>query len=357
VVGHDAVQTARSGNGGNGVAGTPMAEATGVDAMRDPSFLLQLYRRMVTIRRTEETLVRLFAEGRLPGFIHSYAGEEATAVGVCAALSRDDYITSTHRGHGHILAKGGDLNRLMAEVFGRRTGYCGGKGGSMHIADLEIGVLGANGVIGAGIPIAAGAACSSLLTGQGRVAVAFFGDGAADIGTFHESLNLASIWDLPVVFVCENNGYAEFMPVHEHMSAAHVSDRAAAYAIPGVTVDGNDVLAVYEATLAAVERARAGGGPTLLESVTYRLHGHYEGDPGRYRTAEEVSRWRERDPIPRFAAHLSGLGVLADQEREEIDREVRGAVERAVEFAERSEPPDPATALVDVYSDRVEHGW
>jgi pyruvate dehydrogenase E1 component alpha subunit len=320
-------------------------------------FLLGLYRKMVEIREVEEALIRLFAEGRMPGFIHSYIGEEATGVGVCAALRSDDYITSTHRGHGHILAKGGDLSRFMAEVFGRRTGYCGGKGGSMHIADFEIGILGANGVVGGGIPIAAGAACSSVLATQDRVAAAFFGDGAADIGSFHESLNLAAIWKLPVVFVCENNGYADFISTQDHMLIEHISERAAAYGIPGVTVDGNDVLSVYEAALEAVQRARAGDGPTLFEAVTYRWRGHYEGDPQPYRADDEVAQWRERDPIKRFREQLFELGILSDADVQTIQEEVQAAIERAVVFAESSSMPDPSAALTDVYTDLVEEGW
>jgi pyruvate dehydrogenase E1 component alpha subunit len=332
-------------------------ETAALQKRYEPSFLVGLYRKMAEIREVEEALIRLFAEGRMPGFIHSYIGEEATGVGVCAALRSDDYITSTHRGHGHILAKGGDLRRFMAEVFGRSTGYCGGKGGSMHIADFEIGILGANGVVGGGIPIAAGAACSSLLAGQDRVAVAFFGDGAADIGSFHESLNLAAIWRLPVVFVCENNGYADFISTHDHMLIEHVSERASAYGIPGVTVDGNDVTAVYEATRDAVHRARSGDGPTLLEAVTYRWRGHYEGDPQPYRTDEEVEGWRERDPIKRLREQLLDLGIMTETDVQTIRAEIRAAVEQAVEFAEGSATPEPSAALTDVYTDLVEEGW
>jgi TPP-dependent pyruvate/acetoin dehydrogenase alpha subunit len=320
-------------------------------------FLLDLYRKMVEIREVEEALIRLFAEGRMPGFIHSYIGEEATAVGVCAALRSDDYITSTHRGHGHILAKGGDLRRFMAEVFGRQTGYCGGKGGSMHIADFQIGILGANGVVGGGIPIAAGAACSSVLADQDRVAVSFFGDGAADIGVFHESLNLAAIWKLPVVFVCENNGYADFISTKDHMLIERISDRAAAYGIPGVSVDGNDVIAVHEAAREAVHRARAGEGPTLFEAVTYRWRGHYEGDPQPYRTDDEVARWRERDPIKRFEEQLLETEVLSGNDADAVRAEIKTAIEDAVEFAESSAMPEPSAALTDVYSDMVEEGW
>jgi len=323
----------------------------------EPAFLLGLYRKMVEIREVEGALARMFAQGRMGGFLHSYIGEEATAVGACAALRPDDYVTSTHRGHGHILAKGGDLRRFMAEIFGRATGYCGGKGGSMHIADFELGILGANGIVGAGIPIAAGAACSSVLLEQGRVALAFFGDGAADIGAFHESLNLASVWELPVVFLCENNGFAEFLPVREHLRVERISDRAAAYGIPGASFDGNDVLAVHEAVREAVERARAGGGPALLEAVTYRFRGHYEGDPEAYRTAEEVAEWREKDPIERLRGQLEGWGLLDEAAAEEIRAAALAAIDEAVEFAEGSPWPEPEDALRDVYTDLVEEGW
>lgn len=335
----------------------PATETMALAQRYKPTFLLDLYRKMVEIREVEEALIRLFAEGRMPGFIHSYIGEEAVGVGVCAALRSDDYITSTHRGHGHILAKGGDLNRFMAEVFGRATGYCGGKGGSMHIADFEIGILGANGVVGGGIGIAAGAACSSVLGNQDRVAVSFFGDGAADIGAFHESLNLAAIWKLPVVFVCENNGYADFISTRDHMLIEHVAQRSTAYGIPGVTVDGNDVLAVYEAAQEAVQLARSGGGPTLLEAVTYRWRGHYEGDPQPYRTNDEVARWRERDPIKRFHEQLSELELLTEADIQNVRAETKARIEEAVAFAESSDVPAPGMALTDVYTDLVEEGW
>jgi TPP-dependent pyruvate/acetoin dehydrogenase alpha subunit len=323
----------------------------------EPEFLLGLYRKMVEIRVVEQELIALFAKGRMPGFIHSYVGEEATAVGVCAALDTHDYITSTHRGHGHILAKGGDLNRFMAEVFGRATGYCNGKGGSMHIADFDIGILGANGIVGGGIPIAGGAACSSVMLGTGRVAVSFFGDGAANIGAFHESLNLAAIWDLPVVFVCENNGYADFIPTRDAMRIERVADRGAAYGMPGDTVDGNDVLAVYETALRAVDRARGGHGPTLLEAVTYRWRGHFEGDPQPYRTKSEVTGWQEKDPVRRFRDILVGAGVLTPDDEARVDAEVRAALDAAVKFAEDSPLPTHAAALEDVYTDLTEEGW
>lgn len=336
-----------------------MTETTAVPdpTTHEPAFMLDLYRRMVSIRETEQEVLSLFAQGRMPGFIHSYIGEEATAVGVCAALERDDQITSTHRGHGHILAKGGDVQRFMAEIFGRSTGYCGGKGGSMHIADFEIGILGANGVVGGGIPIAAGAACSAVMLGSGQVSVAFFGDGAANIGVFHESLNLAAIWDLPVIFVCENNGYADFIPAHEAMRVEHVSDRAPAYGMAGEWVDGNDVLAVLDTTRRAVKRARSGGGPTLLEAVTYRWRGHFEGDPQPYRTREEVERWKAKDPIARFRALLLDRGILDEEADTALRAEIADGIADAVRFAEASPVPEPAAALRDVYTDLTEEGW
>lgn len=319
--------------------------------------LLEMYRSMVLIREAEETLIRLFSQNRMPGFIHSYIGEEATAVGVCNALRPDDYITSTHRGHGHILAKGGDLNLFFAELYGKASGYCKGKGGSMHVADLDLGILGANGIVGGGIPIAAGAALASRMQGLDRVAVSFMGDGATDIGAFHESLNLAAIWDVPAVFVVENNGFADFIPQHAHQKIERSSDRAASYGMPGVSVDGNDVEAVYEAASSAVDRGRAGGGPTLIECVTYRWRGHFEGDPQPYRTQEEVEEWKTRDPLINARRRLREAGLLDDEGEEAIRTEVKGQVQAAVDFAEAAPAPAPESALEDVFSDLVEEGW
>jgi TPP-dependent pyruvate/acetoin dehydrogenase alpha subunit len=312
------------------------------------SDLLDTYRTMALIREAEQTLVRLFAENRVPGFIHSYIGEEATAVGVCSVLRSDDYVTSTHRGHGHLIAKGADLRRFFAELYGRRSGYCRGKGGSMHVTDLDLGILGANGVVGAGIPIAAGAGLAAQMQGLDRVAVSFFGDGATDIGVFHEALNLASLWHLPAVFVCENNGYADFMARSTHQPIERIADRAAAYAMPGVHVDGNDVEAVRAAAVEAVARARDGDGPTLVECETYRIRGHYEGDPQPYRTREEVEEWRRRDPLAIAEARLRERGELDDASNDAIHAEARRLVEDAVAFAESEPLPDPAEALEDV---------
>jgi pyruvate dehydrogenase E1 component alpha subunit len=319
--------------------------------------LLEMYRSMFLIRESEETLLRLFAQNRMPGFIHSYIGEEATAVGVCSALRHDDYITSHHRGHGHILAKGGNLNSFFAELYGKATGYCRGKGGSMHVADLDLGILGANGIVGAGIPIAAGAALAAQMEGSDRVAVSFTGDGASDIGAFHESLNLAALWNLPTICVVENNGYADFISQREHQKIERISDRADAYGMPGITVDGNDVVAVYEAALEAVDRARGGGGPTLMECVTYRIRGHFEGDPQAYRTQAEVEQWKRRDPLTRLEERLRLRSSSFDQDKESIATEVRERIARAIEFAESSPVPEPKDALEDAYTDVVETGW
>jgi acetoin:2,6-dichlorophenolindophenol oxidoreductase subunit alpha len=320
------------------------------------SELLEMYRTMVLIREAEQTLVRLFAENRVPGFIHSYIGEEATAVGICSVLRDDDYVTSTHRGHGHLLAKGADLRRFFAELYGRRSGYCRGKGGSMHVTDLDLGILGANGIVGAGIPIAAGAALAADMRGLDRVAVSFFGDGATDIGVFHEALNLASLWRVPAVFVCENNGYADFMARASHQPIERIADRAAAYAMPGVRVDGNDVEAVRDAAADAVARARSGGGPSLIEAETYRIRGHYEGDPQPYRTAEEVDAWRGRDPLAIAAARLRERDALGDGREEQIRDEARRLVEDAVAFAESEPLPEPEEALEDVYAGMARAG-
>jgi pyruvate dehydrogenase E1 component alpha subunit len=321
------------------VAAPPSADvATGLD----------LLRRMLRVRRFEERMAVLAAAGEIFG--HLYIGEEAVAAGVCAALRDDDWITSTHRGHGHIIAKGGDLGRCMAELYGKATGYCGGKGGSMHIAHLALGIIGANGIVGAGIPLATGAALASRLRGSNQVSVSFFGDGAANHGTFHESLNLAAVWSLPVVFVCENNGWAELTRTEE-VTAGEIVARAAGYGIPGVAVDGNDAYAVYAAASAAVASARTGAGPTLIEARTYRIREHAEG-MGRFsvlREEAEVERWRERDPIKLHRARLVEAGV-AEAELDRLDEEIKADVDAAVEFARTSPTPDPATALTDIFA-------
>jgi len=318
--------------------------------MVEKAKLLEMYRQMLTIRFFEEKVFELYGQNLVPGTIHLYAGEEAVAVGVCANLRKDDYITSTHRGHGHCIAKGARLNKTMAEILGRKTGYCKGKGGSMHIADFSIGMLGATAVVGAGIPIAAGAGLSVKLRGTDQVAACFFGEGASNQGTFHEGINLAAVWSLPVVFVCENNLYAMGTSQTRIMSIENVADRATAYGIPGVAVDGNDVLAVYEAAREAVERARRGEGPTLIECKTYRQKGHSRFDPATYRPKEEVETWLKKDPIARLQTRLFEMGVLTEIENQKMVEEAKRAVEEATKFAVESPFPEPEEAFEDVYS-------
>lgn len=310
---------------------------------------LELYRRMTLIREFELRVAALFAAGELPGFVHLYLGQEAVAVGVCAALRDSDYITSTHRGHGHLLAKGGDPRRMMAELYGKATGYCKGKGGSMHIADPAIGILGANGIVGAGIPIATGAALTARLRHTDGVAVAFFGEGASNEGTFHESLNLAAARRLPAIFVCENNLYGVSTFIGRVTGNQEIADRAAGYGIPGIQVDGNDVAAVHAVASTAVARARAGEGPTLIEAKTYRWKTHFEGEPDTYRPPEEVADWKRRDPIPRFAERLIQDGV-SQASLGTIEEEVRVRVAEAVEFGRQGPHPEPSDALIDVYA-------
>ncbi len=311
--------------------------------------LLELYRKMVTIRVFEENTAELFAKGEIPGFVHLYVGEEATAVGVIAHLKDHDYIASTHRGHGHLIARGGDVKQMYAELFGRKTGYCKGKGGSMHIADLSLGFLGANGIVGAGLPLIAGAAFACKYRGDDGVAVCFFGDGASNRGTFHEALNMASIWKLPAIFVCENNMYAISLSQELHQNIDDVADRAAAYGLPGISVDGNDLFAVYEAAEEAVKRARNGDGPTLIESKTYRWRGHFEGDPVVYRTEEELQAWKKKDPIERAKKRMMETGVLTEEEDKAIWEEVRSEIQEGIEFAKNSPLPEEESLLEDVY--------
>jgi pyruvate dehydrogenase E1 component alpha subunit len=312
--------------------------------------LVELFRKMLEIRSFEEKVFELYAQNLVPGTIHLYLGEEAVAVGVCSALRKDDYITSTHRGHGHCIAKGADLKRTMAEILGKKTGYCKGKGGSMHIADFSIGMLGATAVVGAGLPIAIGAGLSAKLRGTDQVVACFFGEGASNQGTFHESINMASTWKLPVIFICENNLYAMGTRQSRVMAIENVADRATAYGIPGVVVDGNDVLAVYEATQRTVERARKGEGPTLVECKTYRHKGHSRVDPAKYRPKEEVEEWLAKDPIKRFKEKLLQTNTLMESDIQQIEREVLAEIEEAVKFAKESPHPAPEEALEDVYA-------
>ena len=313
------------------------------------NFLAGLYASMYKIRYFEQEAVKLYRNKELPGWLHSYIGEEAVAVGACASLNRDDYITSTHRGHGHCIAKGADLKRMMAELFGKEAGYCKGKGGSMHIADFSIGILGANGIVGGGIPIATGTALASQYLEDGRVTVCFFGDGASNQGGFHESLNLASLWKLPVVYVCENNLYAETTPQADHQPIRDIADRAKSYNMPGVIVDGNDVLAVYEETNKAVERARSGRGPTLVECKTYRHRGHWEGDPEVYRTKEEVKEWKKRDPLKKFKKYLLENDITQSKEISLVEKKIEDEIKDAVKYAQASPLPKPESALEDLY--------
>lgn len=309
--------------------------------------LLRMYRKMILIRRFEERMYELYTQGKIVGTIHPYIGQEAGAVGVAEALRPDDYVTSNHRGHGHTLAKGLHPDRMMAELLGRATGYCGGKGGSMHVSDIAAGILGANGIVGAGLPIAVGAAMSSKMQRTGRVSVSFFGDGGANAGVAHEAMNIAAIWKLPVIFVCENNLYSLSASFAKVSSVQDLSVRAAGYGMPGVSVDGMDVLAVHEAAAAAVERARSGQGPSFIVSRTYRFMGHSRGDPnhGVYRSKEEWETWKKRDPLTVAADHL-GLG---ETERKAYLEEGRQVIDKAAEFALNSPWPEAGAAFTDIY--------
>jgi pyruvate dehydrogenase E1 component alpha subunit len=312
--------------------------------------LREALRRMRRIRRFEEAAEDSYVRGLSYGTMHLSIGQEATAVGVCMPLSDADAITSTHRGHGHCIAKGAELKPMFAEFLGRETGYCKGRGGSMHIADPSRGNLGANGIVGGGLPIAVGAALSAKRRGKGAVAVAFFGDGANNEGAFHEALNLASVWRLPVVFVCENNQYAMSTAITRSTAVPNVADRASAYAMPAEIVDGNSFALVAEASFRAVERARAGGGPTLIEAKTYRTRGHSRSDRNRYRSREEIESWKARDPIVAFEAELVAFGLASVEEIATIDAETRAEMAAAIEFALASPMPDPAELTRDVYS-------
>ncbi len=312
----------------------------------------KMYRQMVAIRRFEETVSQLADQGKLVGEAHVYIGQEASGVGICAALNDDDLITSTHRGHGHVIAKGADIRRMMAELFGRRTGYCKGKGGSMHVADVSLGILGANGIVGGGISIATGAALAAQVKGDGRIAACFFGDGASNEGSFHESMNLASVWKLPIIFVCENNKYQEFS-TSAPLIAGSVHERAQAYQMPGVLVDGQDVVAVYQAASEAAQRARSGAGPTLIETDTYRFAGHFVGEDkvvGSYRPEKELDDWQLRDPLLVFKSWLINNRVLSEAQLSSIEALVENDIKEAVSFAESSPFPEPEEALQDLFA-------
>ena len=312
-------------------------------------FLLNLYKTMVKIRNFELMAEKLFLEGELLGFIHLYIGEEAIATGVMANLRKDDFITSTHRGHGHMIAKGADVNRMMAELYGRTTGYCKGKGGSMHIADFSIGVLGANGVVGGGLPIAVGAGLGIKMKKADQVVVAFFGDGASNTGAFHESLNFASIYRLPLIFIVENNHYASTASTKETTAIENISDRAVSYGIPGVTIDGNDIIVVYEIAKAMIKRAREGGGPSLIEAKTYRIKGHFVGDPELYRDKKEVEEFWLKEPIKKFEKKLFELKMLNEVEKKKIWENNQKEIKEAAKFAKESPIPSNKEALTDLF--------
>jgi pyruvate dehydrogenase E1 component alpha subunit len=310
---------------------------------------LALYQRMLTIRRFEERCNYLYMQGRIPSTLHLYIGQEAVAVGVCANLNDTDYVASTHRPHGHAIAKGVSLRSIMAELFARETGCCKGKGGSMHVGDMRVGMFPAIAIVGGGIPVATGAALACKRLGNGGVAVSFFGEGATNEGAFHEAVNMAALWNLPALFVCENNLYAASTPVATAFRKPDVAGRAAAYGLPGEVVDGNDVLAVCEAAGRAISRARAGGGPTLLECKTYRLCGHSRSDPRTYRSKDEEAEWATRDPILRLGERLKAEGLATDESLAQVETEVAAAIDDAVAFADESPSPRAEEALEDVF--------
>ena len=322
---------------------------------RQPSdkVLKQLHLKMVRIRRFEEEAGRLMESSKIPGALHLYVGQEAVAAGVMQHLSNQDQITSTHRGHGHLVAKGGEFDRMFAELFGRATGYCKGKGGSMHISNMEVGMLGANGIVGGGPPIAVGAAFSNRFRKTDNVTVAFFGDGASNEGSFHEAANMAALYRLPCVFVCENNGFGEYTPQAKHQAVVDVADRASGYGMPGVVVDGMDVMAVYETAGEAIERARRGEGPSLLECKTYRFYDHVgvRGMGLSYRTDEELEEWKKRDAISSFEASLISQGVMTDRSVKAVYTRVNREITAGIEFAEKSPYPEASELLENVYSD------
>jgi len=318
--------------------------------MLDRKIKIEMLKRMMLIRAFEEKAEELFMRNLVHGTMHLSVGEEAVAVGSIFALNREDYITSTHRGHGHMIAKGGDIKKMFAEFLGKDTGYCHGRGGSMHIADFSLNNIGATGIVGAGIPIATGAAFAIKYMRRKEIVLCFFGDGAANEGTFYESLNMASIWNLPIIFMCENNMYAMSSPVSKFIPTPNISDRAKSFSIPGVTVDGMDVIAVYEVTKEAADRARNGGGPTLIEAKTYRYKGHSKSDKNVYRTKEEIEEWKKKDPIVNFIKKLKELGDLNDKTLESIKNDVEKTIEEGVNFALNSKEPSPDTLMWYVYA-------
>jgi len=312
--------------------------------------LMEMYRRMVRIREFELAAMDLFKRGQVKGAIHLYIGQEASGVGVCLALRKEDLIAGTHRSHGHNLAKGADPKRMMAEILGKETGYCKGRGGSMHIAAFETGSLGALAVVGSGIPLAVGAALAFQMRGEDRVAVPFTGEAGSNTGNWHEGLNMASVWNLPVVFVLENNHYGVSTNIEDVVKVKDLSQRALAYGIPGIRVDGFDVVAVYRAALQAVERARRGEGPTLLVTESYRFEGHYAGEPEVYRTRAEVKEYRKKDPIPRFRNDVVNDGLAKPAELDAINAEIKQEIADAVQYARQSPEPAPSTAMEYIYA-------
>ena len=331
----------------------PMSEVNTPYAIRaySPEALKSALRKMILIRKFEEGAEDCYTRGLIHGTMHLSIGQEASAVGSCMSLSDEDKITSTHRGHGHCVAKNADLGKMFAEFFGKETGYCRGRGGSMHIADVTKGNLGANGIVGGGLPIAVGAALSAKRLGTGAVTICFFGDGANNEGAFHEALNMASVWKLPVVFVCENNKYGMSTSIERSTAVKNIAERAAAYSMPGVTVDGNDFSAVTEAVDTAVARARAGEGPSLVENLTYRWRGHSKSDRNRYRTKEEISEWMELDPIRQMSELLVSHKIISEREIEELQAETTQVIKDAIEFATASPSPELKDAIRFVYTE------
>ncbi|MBN1298968.1 MAG: thiamine pyrophosphate-dependent dehydrogenase E1 component subunit alpha [Actinobacteria bacterium] len=312
---------------------------------------VEFLKTIITIRRFEEKTIQLYQVAKIWGYLHPYVGEEAIAAGTCAAIKKSDYIISTHRGHGHSIAKGADLNRMMAELLGKSTGYCKGRGGSMHIADTELGMLGANGIVGGGIPISVGAGFSCKMEAQGRVTVCFFSDGAANNGVFHEALNMASVFTLPVIYVCENNMYAISMSACESISCKDIANRASSYDMPGVIVDGSDPEAVYGVVSSAVARARSGKGPSLIEAKTYRFGGHHPNDPAEYRDKKEVEYYKsEKDPVINYKKKLIDEKILNEEEIKMMEEKIKKAVEDSVRFAEESPEPQLERFLEEVKS-------
>ncbi len=319
--------------------------------------LLKIYKTMVTIRIFEQTAEQNFLQGEIPGFIHLYIGEEAIGAGIISQLREDDFITSTHRGHGHMIAKGADLKKMMAELYGKETGYCKGKGGSMHIMNFDLGVLGANGVVAGGLPIAVGAGMAIKLKRGDQVVVSFFGDGATGRGAFHEALNWASVYGLPIIFVNENNQYASTAKYERVVPVKSIAERAKAYNMPGISVDGNDLFEVYKVAKEAITRARGGGGPTLIEAKTYRLKGHFVGDPEKYREKSEVEDWWQREPIKRVEKYMMENGILDKEKKKEIYERIKRDVNSAVKFARESSFPKKEDALSDLFVDDFKYDY